>query len=232
MFAGRQISLRHRRRVAIRKYEMTDKQLEGKAPSHAGGRQLSLSSFTTSAEPVLMSSVDIAALTGKRHSDVIRDIRSTLKQAGITERNFASSYKDDSGKENVCYTLPRFECDLVVSGYSVKCRAAIIRRWHELENSARQSSPPAVAAWFVAKAMQFMPAEQLLQLLTVPHPYGSLAPNGKRRTGWRRPCYVAARHREEAATAFQEGMLQLNLTLQLELPKLAQAIAAMGGEGA
>ena len=35
-----------------------------------------------------MSSIEIAELTGKRHADIMRDIRNLLEQ-GVNERNFA-----------------------------------------------------------------------------------------------------------------------------------------------
>lgn len=82
-----------------------------------------------------MSSREIAELTGKRHSDVIRDIENVLSQAEIDERKFASSYKDSNNKLQKEYQLPKRECDLVVSGYSVKYRLAIIDRWQELESN-------------------------------------------------------------------------------------------------
>lgn len=84
-----------------------------------------------------MSSLEIARITGKRHDHVMRDIQVTLEEAGITAPKFGASYKGGNGKDLPCYLLPRRECDLVVSGYSVKYRLAIIDRWHELE--AKQS---------------------------------------------------------------------------------------------
>ena len=83
-----------------------------------------------------MSSLEIAELTGKNHRDVMRDIRAVMEQAEIDERKFARIYRDARNREKPCYLLPRFECDLVVSGYSVKYRLAIIDRWHELEAKA------------------------------------------------------------------------------------------------
>lgn len=80
-----------------------------------------------------MSSLEIAKITSKNHADVMRDIRNTLEQAGIVESRFAGYYIASNGKQNPCYLLPRRECDLVISGYSVKYRLAIIDRWHELE---------------------------------------------------------------------------------------------------
>ena len=80
-----------------------------------------------------MSSLEIADLTGKRHNDVLRDIRSTLEQAGIDAAQFCAAQKYNNNNTHTIYRLPRAECDLVVSGYSVKYRWAIIQRWHELE---------------------------------------------------------------------------------------------------
>jgi hypothetical protein len=85
-----------------------------------------------------MSSLEIAKLTGKQHFNVLRDIRNTLEQAGIPAINFEGSEfrttpTGGKGLPFTIYNLPRAECDLVVSGYSVKYRWAIIQRWHELE---------------------------------------------------------------------------------------------------
>ena len=84
-----------------------------------------------------MSSLQIAEITGKQHANVMRDIRETFIQAEIDQIKFEAIFLDTYGREQKCYNLPRRECDLVVSGYSVKYRLAIIDRWHELET--RQS---------------------------------------------------------------------------------------------
>ena len=81
-----------------------------------------------------ISSREIAKITGKNHADVMRDIRATLEKAEIVESIFAGYYIATNGKKNPCYLLPRRECDLVISGYSVKYRLAIIDRWRELES--------------------------------------------------------------------------------------------------
>ena len=80
-----------------------------------------------------MSSLEIAKMTGKRHSDVLETIRNVLIEADIDSATFSAEYKDKSGKTNVMFYLPRRECDLIIAGYSVKYRLAIIDRWHELE---------------------------------------------------------------------------------------------------
>jgi Rha family phage regulatory protein len=80
-----------------------------------------------------MSSLEIAELTGKRHDNVIADIQRILDEAEVGALKFKGTYTDDCNREKPCYHLPRLECDLVVSGYSVPYRLAIIRRCHELE---------------------------------------------------------------------------------------------------
>lgn len=86
-----------------------------------------------------MSSREIAALTGKEHKEVLRDIRNILNQAEISSEQFCAVYKDQQDIDRPCFNLPRRECDLVIAGYSVKYRLAIIDRWQELE--ARNALP-------------------------------------------------------------------------------------------
>ena len=86
-----------------------------------------------------MTSREIAELTGKNHFDVTRDIEHVLFQAEIDASKFAVIYKDTQNRSRTEYRLPKRECDLVVSGYSVKYRLAIIDRWQELEQ--KQSAP-------------------------------------------------------------------------------------------
>lgn len=89
-----------------------------------------------------MSSREIAELTGKAHKEVTRDIENILGQAEIDVRRFARTYKDSMNRIQKEYQLPKRECDLVVSGYSVKYRLAIIDRWQELESKQPKFSIP------------------------------------------------------------------------------------------
>jgi anti-repressor protein len=86
-----------------------------------------------------MTSREIAELTGKNHKEVTRDIYNVLSQAEIDASKFAHTYQDSQNREQREYRLPKRECDLVVSGYSVKYRLAIIDRWQELEQ--KQAAP-------------------------------------------------------------------------------------------
>lgn len=102
--------------------------------------------------PMTMSSLEIADRTGKRHDHVMRDIRTLLEGLGIADPSFGGSYRDSTGRSLPCFNLPKRECLILISGYSVDLRAAIIDRWQELENAATATRPlpdfgnPAAAA--------------------------------------------------------------------------------------
>lgn len=85
-----------------------------------------------------MSSVEIAKLTGKQHNEVLKDIRRILEEAEINLGQLSQVYKAKNGQMQPCFLLPKRECDLVVSGYSVKYRLAIIDRWIELEKKEQE----------------------------------------------------------------------------------------------
>lgn len=89
----------------------------------------------------VMSSLEIAELTGKRHADVMRDIRNIMEQLdNEAERNFAlSSYLSEQNKELPMYILSKKGSLCLASGYDAKLRMAIINRWEELELEKKSS---------------------------------------------------------------------------------------------
>ncbi|MGP7732955.1 phage antirepressor KilAC domain-containing protein [Oceanimonas smirnovii] len=96
-----------------------------------------------SAGELTMSSMEIAELTGKRHGDVIRDIRTMLEQLGddadlrhVVEVRDARGYTAE-------FKMDRYHTEILVTGYDVKRRAAVIKRWFDLETGA--STPMAQA---------------------------------------------------------------------------------------
>lgn len=110
-----------------------------KPPAGAASPMESVTARPVAAASATMSSLQIAEITGKEHKNVLADIRRVLDEAEIEGAKFLASLKMPSGQTASVYHLPRRECDLVVSGYSVKYRLAIIDRWQELE--AKQAAP-------------------------------------------------------------------------------------------
>lgn len=91
-----------------------------------------------------MSSREIAELTGKRHDNVMRDIRTMLTElhgeGGVLS---FEDFHENKGVNGQCYPifrLPKRESLILVSGYSVTLRAKIVDRWAELE--AQQQIDP------------------------------------------------------------------------------------------
>jgi Rha family phage regulatory protein len=84
-----------------------------------------------------MTSLQIAEVTGKRHADVMRDIRNLIER-GASERNFAlSSYKQEQPKggtkEVPMYNLTPKGCLILASGYDVVLREKIIDKLEEYQ---------------------------------------------------------------------------------------------------
>lgn len=99
----------------------------------------------TGHEPLTMSSLEIAELTGKRHDHVMRDTRKMLVELHGEDRlpSFGGTVErpNPSGGAPIkspIYRLPKRETLVLVSGYSVEMRARIIDRWMELEAGLAQ----------------------------------------------------------------------------------------------
>lgn len=89
-----------------------------------------------------MSSLEIAELTKKQHSHIMRDIRKLISQ-GVTASNFGlSEYKDSTGRKLPCFELTKKGCLILASGYDAVLREKIINRWEELETEIRKPQTP------------------------------------------------------------------------------------------
>lgn len=88
--------------------------------------------------PPSMSTLEISDLTGKRHDHVMRDARKMLVELHGEEAvpKFGGSYVGQDNTRRPCFDLPKRETLILVSGYNLKMRAAIIDRWQELEAGA------------------------------------------------------------------------------------------------
>ncbi|WP_367890053.1 phage antirepressor KilAC domain-containing protein [Proteus mirabilis] len=92
-----------------------------------------------------MSSREIADLTGKRHDNVMADIRKMLVEIQSPEK--LGDYIDTKNRTQQMLLLNKEECLCLISGYSIKLRMAIIKRWQELESKQSlipQSLPEAL----------------------------------------------------------------------------------------
>jgi len=87
---------------------------------------------------VTMSSREIADLTNKRHPDVKRDIEVMVEQLNLDVSKFAHNYFDSMNRQQTEYELDKDLTTCLISGYNVQLRMAIIKRWNELEEQAKQ----------------------------------------------------------------------------------------------
>ncbi len=91
-----------------------------------------------------MSSREIAEITGKQHAHVMRDLRSTLDSIAESKNGlgvYEANYLDSNGQQRPMYLLDKKATLLIVSGYDVNLRLAIINRWEELETQNAAKLP-------------------------------------------------------------------------------------------
>ena len=115
-----------------------------------------------------MSSREIAELTGKEHRNVMRDIRDMLEQlraAGGGLLNFERTYRDSQNKEQPEFLLPKRECLILVSGYSVLLRTRIIDRWSELEAAQDTAQKPTLPSTYLDALKELVATVEAKQAL-------------------------------------------------------------------
>lgn len=82
----------------------------------------------------VMSSREIAELTGKRHDNVLVDIRKMLSDLGSPENS--GNLPDAYVRPQPVLLLDKEQSLCLVAGYSAPLRMAIIKRWQDLESQA------------------------------------------------------------------------------------------------
>jgi phage regulator Rha-like protein len=109
--------------------------------------------ITTTSQQAMMSTKEIATLTGKQPKDVIRDVWVMIeglycikkddadlrhnKNQQVTLTTGIIANTDSRGYVSE-FLLDRRHTEILISGYDVKRRAAIIDRWHSLETGEAQ----------------------------------------------------------------------------------------------
>ena len=106
---------------------------------------LVLTHTTNNTEKQMMTSLEIAEVTGKQHKNVMQAIRKMEpaweKTTGL---NFQlSEYKDPTGRKLPCYLLTKTECLYIATKFKDDMRAKLVLRWEELERErlAKQQQP-------------------------------------------------------------------------------------------
>lgn len=118
-------------------------------------------------EVATMSSKEIAALTGKRHDNILADVEklvsfytekySTEKAGELVE---SGTYKDSTGRSNRCFHLSKDAALDLVTGYSIEHRHAVNQRWMELESQQTKVMTPAQVLLQQVQMMVALEAEQ------------------------------------------------------------------------
>lgn len=83
---------------------------------------------------ITMTSREIADVTGKKLYHVNRDILAMLNELDLDKSKFGSIYFDNKNRQQVEYVLDEELTLTLVTGYSIKLRNAVIKRWKQLEN--------------------------------------------------------------------------------------------------
>lgn len=120
-----------------------------------------------------MSSREIAELTGKQHSHVKRDIERMV--AELNHPNLEGSQFWHKGNQYTQYHLNRELTLTLVSGYNIKLRHSIIKRWDELESTGKPSIPATYAEALQLAANQAKELEEKNQALAIAAPKAEFA---------------------------------------------------------
>lgn len=83
---------------------------------------------------ITMTSREIAEVTGKKLYHVNRDILAMLNELNLDKSKFGSIYFDNKNRQQIEYVLDEELTLTLVTGYSIKLRNAVIKRWKQLEN--------------------------------------------------------------------------------------------------
>ncbi len=99
----------------------------------------------------VISSVEVAAMVGKEHSHLMRDIRNYISVLGESNFGLANffiegTYKDKQSKDRPCFYLTKKGCDMVANKMTgekgILFTATYVEKFHEMEKVVTQQLPP------------------------------------------------------------------------------------------
>jgi len=135
---------------------------------HPGNSEAGASALmhSQSAMRQLMSSREIADLTGSTHDNVLKTVRLLIRK-GVVSTNETPYKHPQNGQAYPEFLLDYRDSMVVVSGYSVELRARIIDRWQALEEleAARHRIPTTFAEALQVAADQAKKNLQLQQVI-------------------------------------------------------------------
>lgn len=101
-----------------------------------------------------IDSRDVAAMVGKEHGKLLRDIRTyadylTEANFGLSEFFLESSYKDVNNKEQPCYLITKQGCEMIanklIGKKGVLFTATYVKKFNEMENTNQYKMPATFA---------------------------------------------------------------------------------------
>ena len=99
--------------------------------------------FNENGEAVI-TSLEIAAVTGKDHKNVLRDIRNMepawekLHQLKFEQMQIQEKLPNNGYRLRTVYALTKLECLYIATRYNDEMRAKLVLRWAELEKNSLQ----------------------------------------------------------------------------------------------
>lgn len=94
----------------------------------------------------VMTSREIADLTGKQHAHVMRDINSMFTELNINPEGYLHFWiHPQNGQKYPEFCLDREHTECLITGYSAILRMKVIKRLHELEQSQPAKIPQTFA---------------------------------------------------------------------------------------
>ena len=118
-----------------------------------------------------MSSREIAELTGKNHSHVFRDARKMLDELNEEYQEYIQIWTHPQNKQSYEeYALPKDLTITLISGYNLKMRHAITKRWIELESNPQFKIPQTLSQALMLAANQAEKIEKQSEQLKLAAP--------------------------------------------------------------